>query len=250
VTLAGKVVVVTGGSSGIGRAIAEQCAGAGADVFITYRRNRRGAEEVAKQLVATGRRVEVVQADIAREEDVATLAREARARFGQVDVWINNAGADILTGDGARLTPLEKLDLLLAVDVRGTILASWAAAKLMREQSRPGVIINMSWDHVILGMAGENPVLYSAAKGAVMSFSKSFAREVAPDIRVNILAPGFIETAFEQEADSRFRDEVIELTPLKRWGTPDDVAAAALFLASDEAKFMTGQMIMVNGGVV
>jgi 3-oxoacyl-[acyl-carrier protein] reductase len=250
VTLAGKTVVVTGGSSGIGRAIAGRCAGAGADVFITYRRNRRGAEEVAKQLAATGRRVEVLQADIAREEDIATLAREARARFGRVDVWINNAGADILTGDAARLTPLEKLDLLLAVDVRGTILASWAAAKLMREHGRPGVIINMSWDHVNLGMAGENPVLYSAAKGAVMSFSKSFAREVAPDIRVNTLAPGFIDTAFGQEADPRFRDEVIELTPLKRWGTPDDVAAAALFLASDEAKFITGQMIVVNGGVL
>ena len=249
-TLAGKAVVVTGGSSGIGRAIAGRCAGAGADVLFTYRRNRRGADEVAEELAVTGCRVEVLQVDIAKEEDIANLAREARARFGRVDVWINNAGADILTGETARLTPLEKLDLLLAVDVRGTVLASWAAAKLMREQSRPGVIINMSWDHVNLGMAGENPVLYSAAKGAVMSFSKSFAREVAPDIRVNILAPGFIETAFGQSANPRFRAEVIELTPLKRWGTPDDVAAAALFLASDEAKFMTGQMIMVNGGVV
>jgi 3-oxoacyl-[acyl-carrier protein] reductase len=250
VTLAGKVVVVTGGSSGIGRAIAGRCVGAGADVLISYRRNRRGAEEAAGQLAPTGRRVEVLQADIAREEDVATLAREVRARFGRVDVWINNAGADILTGAGGRLAPLEKLDLLLAVDVRGTILASWAAAKLMREQGRAGVIINMSWDHVNLGMAGENPVLYSAAKGAVMSFSRSFAREVAPDIRVNILAPGFIQTAFGQDANPRFREEVVELTPLKRWGTPDDVAAAALFLASDESKFMTGQMIMVNGGVV
>jgi 3-oxoacyl-[acyl-carrier protein] reductase len=250
VTLEGKVVVVTGGSSGIGRAIAGRCAGAGADVLISYRRNRRGAEEVAGELAATGRRIEVLQVDIAREEDIAKLASEARARFGRVDVWINNAGADILTGDGARLPPREKLDLLLAVDVRGTILASWAAAALMREQGGQGVIINMSWDHVNLGMAGENPVLYSAAKGAVMSFSKSFAREVAPDIRVNILAPGFIQTAFGQDANPRFRDEVVVLTPLKRWGTPDDVAAAALFLASDEAKFMTGQMIMVNGGVV
>ena len=249
-TLEGKVVVVTGASSGIGRAIAGRCAGAGADVLISYRRNRRGADEVAGELAATGRRVEVLQADIAREEDVATLTREARARFGQVDVWINNAGADILTGEATRLTPLEKLDLLLAVDVRGTVLASWAAAKLMREQGRGGVIINMSWDHVTLGMAGENPVLYSAAKGAVMSFSKSFAREVAPDIRVNILAPGFIETAFGQDANPRFREEVVEQTPLKRWGTPADVAAAALFLASDEAAFVTGQMIMVNGGVL
>ena len=249
-TLAGKVVVVTGGSSGIGRAIAGRCAGAGADVLITYRRNRRGADALAGELAAKGRRVEVLQADIAQEDDIATLAREARARFGRVDVWINNAGADILTGEGGRLTPLAKLDLLLAVDVRGTVLASWAAAKLMREQGRGGVIINMSWDHVTLGMAGENPVLYSAAKGAVLSFSKSFAREVAPDIRVNILAPGFIETGFGQGASPRFRDEVIERTPLKRWGTPDDVAAAALFLASDGAAFVTGQTIMVNGGVV
>jgi 3-oxoacyl-[acyl-carrier protein] reductase len=250
VTLEGKCVVVTGGSSGIGRAIATRCAGAGADVLISYRRNRRGADEAAAEIAATGRRVEVLQADIAREGDVATLAREARGRLGRVDVWINNAGADILTGDGGRLTPLQKLDLLLAVDVRGTVLASWAAAGLMRDQGRPGAIINMSWDHVNLGMAGQNPVLYSAAKGAIMSFSKSFAREVAPDIRVNILAPGFVETAFGEGADPGFRKEVVELTPLKRWGTPDDIAGAALFLASDEAKFMTGQMIMVNGGVV
>jgi 3-oxoacyl-[acyl-carrier protein] reductase len=250
VTLAGKVVVVTGGSSGIGRAIAVRCAGAGADVLITYRGNRQGADEAAREIAATGRRVEIVQADIAREEDIAALAREARDRFDRVDVWINNAGADILTGDGARLTPREKLDLLLAVDVRGTVLASWAAASLMREQGISGVIINMSWDHVNVGMAGENPVLYSAAKGAVMSFSKSFAREVAPEIRVNILAPGFIETAFGEEASRRFHAEVTELTPLQRWGTPDDVAGAALFLASDDAKFITGQMIVVNGGLV
>ena len=250
VTLAGKVVVVTGGSSGIGQAIARRCAAAGADLLISYRRNREGAEATAREISAAGRRVEVVQADIAREEDVAALAGEAHARFGRVDVWINNAGADILTGPAGRLSPLQKLDLLLAVDVRGTVLASWAAAKLMRELGTAGSIINMSWDHVILGMPGENPVLYSAAKGAVMSFSKSFAREVAPELRVNILAPGFIETAFGREANPRFREEVVERTPLKRWGTPDDVAAAAVFLASDDAKFITGQMIMVNGGVV
>jgi 3-oxoacyl-[acyl-carrier protein] reductase len=250
VILEGKKVVVTGASSGIGRAIAQRCAGAGADLLISYRANRRGADETAGEVAAAGRRVEVLQADIARDDDVAALAREAGRSLGRVDVWINNAGADILTGDGGRRTPLEKLDLLLAVDVRGTVLASWAAAKLMREQGGGGVIINMSWDHVTLGMAGENPVLYAAAKGAVMSFSKSFAREVAPDIRVNILAPGFIETAFGQDADSRFRQEVVERTPLRRWGTPDDVAAAALFLASDDARFMTGQMIVVNGGVV
>ena len=249
-TLEGKKVVVTGGSSGIGRAIATRCAAAGADLLITYRRNRPGADEAAAELSRSGRRVLVQQADISREDAVVELARRAREGLGRVDVWINNAGADILTGDAGRLSPREKLDLVLAVDVRGTVLASWEAARLMREQGPGGVIINMSWDHVTLGMAGENPVLYSVAKGAVMSFSKSFAREVAPDIRVNILAPGFIETAFGKDADPGFRDEVVAMTPLKRWGTPDDIAAAALFLASDDARFMTGQMIMVNGGVV
>jgi 3-oxoacyl-[acyl-carrier protein] reductase len=249
VTLEGKAVVVTGGSSGIGRAIAARCAAAGADVLITYRRNRAGADEAAAALAQSGGRVLVHRADISSEADIDTLARAARQGLGRVDVWINNAGADILTGEGGTLSPLEKLDLLLAVDVRGTVLASWAAARMMREHGG-GAIINVSWDHVNLGMAGENPVLYSTAKGAVMSFSKSFAREVAPDIRVNILAPGFIETAFGKDANPKFRDEVVERTPLGRWGTPEDVAAAALFLASDESRFMTGQMIMVNGGVV
>jgi len=250
VTLKGKRVVVTGGSSGIGRAIAKRCAAAGADVLLTYRSNRAGAEEVARELAASGRRVLVQRSDVSREEDITALARQAREGLGRVDVWINNAGADILTGDAGKLSPRDKLELVLAVDVRGTVLASWEAARLMREQGPGGVIINMSWDHVTRGMAGENPVLYSVAKGAVMSFSKSFAREVAPDIRVNILAPGFIETAFGREADPRFRDEVVALTPLKRWGTPDDVAAAAVFLASDDARFICGQTIMVNGGVV
>jgi 3-oxoacyl-[acyl-carrier protein] reductase len=168
--------------------------------------------------------------------------------FGGVDVWINNAGADLLTGDATHLTPTQKLDQVLAVDIRGTVLASWAAVKLMR--SRGGTIINMSWDHVVQGMAGENPLIYSAAKGAVASFSRSLAREVAPKIRVNILAPGFIETAFGEEADPRFRQKVVDMTPLGRWGRPEDVAGAALFLASDESSFLTGQTIMVNGGVV
>jgi 3-oxoacyl-[acyl-carrier protein] reductase len=169
--------------------------------------------------------------------------------FSRIDVWINTAGADILTGEAGRLSRLQKLDVVLAVDVRGTVLASWAAVELMRKQGG-GNIINMAWDHVNHGMEGENPGIYSAAKGAVASFSRSLARDVAPEIRVNILAPGFIETAFGEEADSKFRRKVIEMTPLGRWGKPEDVAGAAVFLASDDSSFLTGQMIMVNGGVV
>jgi 3-oxoacyl-[acyl-carrier protein] reductase len=248
--LAGRVVLVTGASSGIGRAIAVGVARAGADVALTYRANVNGAQETAAEVRQVGRHVDVHQLDLTSEAGLISIGPAVRDRFGRIDAWINNAGADILTGDAAKLSPRDKLELVLAVDVRGTVLASWEAAKLMREQGPGGVIINMSWDHVTLGMAGENPVLYSVAKGAVMSFSKSFAREVAPDIRVNILAPGFIETAFGKDAGSGFRDEVTALTPMKRWGTPDDVAGAAVFLASDDARFITGQTIMVNGGVV
>lgn len=245
--LQGKVVLVTGGSSGIGRAIALACARSGAHVAITYRRNAEGAQETAR---LAGGRVEIRALDVAVEREVGDLAADLRRTYGRVDVWINNAGADILTREARDLSRLEKLDLVLAVDVRGTVLASWAAVDLMREQPGGGTIINLSWDHVTQGMAGENPVLYSAAKGAILSFSRSLARDVAPAVRVNVLAPGFIATAFEDEAPDNWRRHVIEVTPLGRWGTPEDVAAAAVYLASDDAAFLTGQVIMVNGGVV
>jgi 3-oxoacyl-[acyl-carrier protein] reductase len=249
VSLEGKVVLVTGASSGIGRAIALACASAGADVAVTYRRNARGAESVAEEIRGLGRRSSVFRTDVSEEDEVAALADGMRTQFGRVDAWINNAGADILTGNAGRLSRIQKLDLVLSVDLRGTILASWAAVDLMRGHGG-GTIINMSWDHVSLGMKGENPILYSAAKGGVMSFSKSLAREVAPEIRVNILAPGFIDTAFGQEAGTGWRSEVEARTPLGRWGLPEDVAGAAVFLASDKAAFLTGQMLAVNGGVV
>lgn len=245
-----KNVLVTGASSGIGQAIALRCAKAGADLAITYRKNQSGAETTAREIRALGRRAEVVRTDVSRSDDIEALVRRLGEEFQRIDVWVNNAGADILTGEGGRLTRLQKLDIVLAVDLRGTVLASWAAVDFMRERGGGGTIINVSWDHIIQGMEGENPGIYSAGKGGVASFSKSLARDVAPEIRVNILAPGFIETAFGEQADSRFRQKVIEMTPLGRWGTPDDVAGAALFLASDESAFLTGQMIMVNGGVV
>jgi 3-oxoacyl-[acyl-carrier protein] reductase len=174
----------------------------------------------------------------------------ARSALGRLDVWINNAGADILTGAGASLSPVEKLDLLIAIDLRGTMLASWQAAEMFAGQEEGGVIINMSWDQVLTGMAGQNPQLYSAVKGGVLAFSKSLARSVAPRVRVNVIAPGFIETTFGAGAGDEWRRTVAESTPLKRWGRPEDVAGAAVFLASPAAAFLTGQTIMVGGGVV
>ena len=248
--LAGRAVLVTGASSGIGRAIAIASARAGADVAITYRVNRAGASEVEREIQTIGRRAAVLQFDLADEQSVQDVGPAAVESLGRLDAWINNAGADILTGSAADLPDRDKLDLLLNVDLRGTILASWQAAKLLSAQHAGGVIINMSWDHVLIGMAGRNPEMYAAVKGGVLSFSKALARSVAPRVRVNVLAPGWIETSFGEGLDAARRRDVAEATPLKRWGTPDDVAGAAVFLASPAASFLTGQTLLVGGGVV
>jgi 3-oxoacyl-[acyl-carrier protein] reductase len=248
--LTGRVVLVTGASSGIGRAIALAAARAGADVALTYRSNLDGAREVERDIVSLGRRASVIQVDLADDRSVRALGPAASDALGHVDVWVNNAGADILTGSAASLPAVEKLDLLLAVDLRGTILASWQAAELLSAQKAGGVIINMSWDHVLTGMPGLNPQLFAAVKGAVLAFSKSLARSIAPRVRVNVLAPGWIDTSFGEGLDEGARRAVAESTPLKRWGTPDDVAGAAVFLASPAAEFITGHTLVVGGGVV
>jgi 3-oxoacyl-[acyl-carrier protein] reductase len=249
-SLLGRAVLVTGGSSGIGRAIAVAAARAGADVALTYRRSEAGARESEAEIRALGRRVAVLQVDVEREADVRALGPRALDALGRLDAWINNAGADILTGPDASRSPVEKLDRLLSVDLRGTILATWSAAGILATQPEGGVNINLSWDHVLTGMAGTDPQLVAAAKGGVLAFSKSLARTVAPRVRVNVLAPGWIETSFGAGLDDRRRQEVAESTPLARWGTPGDVAGAAVFLASPAAAFMTGQTMLVGGGVV
>jgi 3-oxoacyl-[acyl-carrier protein] reductase len=249
--LAGKVALVTGASTGIGRAIALALAHAGADVAITYRTGRHDASIVAAEIDRIGRRSAVFQLELSDPSSISTLSRDLVEQFEHVDIWVNNAGADILTGDDANKSRLEKLDQLLVVDLRGTILASWEAAKVMQEQPNGGVILNMSWDHVLFGFEGTNPQMFSAVKGGILSFSKSLARSVAPKVRVNILAPGWIETEFAATTmDPAYHKRVVDSTPLGRWGTPEDVARAAVFLASPDAAFLTGQMLMIGGGVV
>jgi 3-oxoacyl-[acyl-carrier protein] reductase len=248
--LAGRTMVITGASSGIGRGIALAAARAGADVALTYKSNEVGVRETASGIEAGGRRVTITRMDLADEQSIHALADEVSGTFGRIDAWVNNAGADIVTSGGDAMSRLDKLDLLLRVDLRGTMIASWKAAELMALQSEGGVVINISWDHVASGMEGSNPQLYSAAKGAITSFSKSLARSVAPRVRVNIVAPGWIETSFGSGVDRRVYRAVAESTPLKRWGNPSDVAGAVIFLASPAASFLTGATINVGGGVV
>jgi 3-oxoacyl-[acyl-carrier protein] reductase len=249
-SLQGQRALVTGGSSGIGRAIAEAFARQGAHVLVTYRGNADGAHETVRAIEEAGGTAEAFTADIGTTAGVDALAASIERRGIPLDVWCNNAGADILTGAGGALSPREKLARVLDVDLRGTVLASWAAVEHFKTHGRGGLILNMSWDHVPVGMAGENPGIYAAAKGGVEAFSKGLAREVAPEIRVNILAPGFIDTAFGHDAATAWRERVIALTPMARWGLPADVASAAVYLARPESRFLTGQVIRINGGVV
>lgn len=247
--LRNKTAVITGASSGIGAAIARIFAIEGAHVIVNYNNSKGKAEDIVATIKAEGGEAIAVQADIANSKDVNLLIEAAKSRLGQIDIWVNNAGADILVGEAAKYSKQQKLRTLIDVDLRGTIECCWAVAPVM-QQAGQGVIINMTWDLAIYGFQGANPQMFAAAKAGVHGFSQSFARTVAPDIRVNLLAPGWIETAFAGEMQAEYYQARINEIPLKRFGKPEDVAYAALYLASDEARYITGQIIKVNGGLI
>jgi 3-oxoacyl-[acyl-carrier protein] reductase len=246
--LNGLIAVVTGSSSGIGRAIAFELAGAGADCLIHARRNRDGAESVVASIRSLGRRADVLLADLAEPTELDRFAAEAWRWQGRVDIWINNAGADTLTGDAARWTFEEKLDALWRVDVVATMRLSRAIGAKMKEHGS-GVILNMGWDQAERGMAGDSGELFAAVKGAVTAFTRSLARSLAPEVRVNCLAPGWIKTKWGEHASREWQDRAAAESLLNRWGTPEDVARAACFLVSPAAAFVNGQIISVSGGL-
>lgn len=247
--LQGKRAVVTGASSGIGRAIALAFAREGASVVVNYAHSAERAAVVVAEIAAAGGCAHALQADIAQAEAIEGLVGDAERLLGGIDIWANIAGADILTGDGATASDVDKLTRLIDVDLRGTILCAWAVAPRMQQQGH-GVILNMSWDLALRGMAERHPEMFAATKAGVTGFTRSLARSLAPIIRVNEVAPGWIATAFAETAMApAYRAQVIAQTPLARFGKPEDVAAAAVFLCSDEAAFITGQTLKVNGGL-
>jgi 3-oxoacyl-[acyl-carrier protein] reductase len=248
-SLAGLRTVVTGASSGIGRAIATAFAASGARVGIGFNRSADAAQALADELGGSAQSAHpLLRADLGTVEGCASIVQEAFAALENVDVWVNNAGADVLTGEAREWPAERKLEALIDIDLKGTIRCSRLAAARMRPG---GCILNIGWDHATIdGMAGENPELFAAVKAGVLGFSKALARSVAPDIRVNVLCPGWVETAYGEGVDRAFYDKVASGTPMKRWGTPGDIAAAAVWLASPAAAFVTGQAINVNGGVV
>jgi len=222
----------------------------GAQVVINYRRSRDAADTCVGQIEGQGGWAMACQADVAQSADIARLLSSAVGALGGIDLWVNMAGADILTGEGARLPDHEKLALLLDTDLRGTILASWAAAEMLSAHSG-SCLINTSWDQALRGMGGRNPEMFAAVKAGITGFTRALARSLAPRVRVNEVAPGWIETAFaEREMRADYRAAVVSATPLQRFGYPEDVAEAVVFLASPEASFITGQTLKVNGGFV
>jgi len=244
--LTGQAAVVTGSSSGIGRAIALELASSGANVLVHAHQNRAGANEVAEQIRAMGHAADVVLADLgnAQEQDLlVTTAWSWRA----IDIWINNAGADVLTGDAAKWSFEDKLSSLWHVDVVATLRMSRAVGARMQKRGK-GVILNMGWDQADYGMAGDSGEMFAAAKGAIMAATRSLAKSLAPCVRINCLAPGWIRTQWGERASAVWQERAASESLLGRWGQPEDVARVARFLASPEAEFINGQIIHINGG--
>ena len=247
--LTGKRAIVTGASSGIGRAIALEFARAGADVIIHFAKSRETAEAVAAEARRLGVRSETLAADFSRGEQWEAFVAEAFLVWGGLDVWVQNAGADLLTGAAAKLNYEDKLERLLDVDVRAGMLLAKQAGERMVKAGR-GSIVTLGWDQSDRGMAGDSGELFSAAKNAIMGFSRSLAMSLAPTVRVNCIAPGWIKTAWGEAASESWQQRVLNETPLRRWGQPEDIAKLARFLASDDAAYITGQVINCNGGAV
>jgi len=241
-----KIVLVTGASRGIGRAIAHAAAEAGATVVINYNHSATEALGLAEELRSRGLKAETFRADVSAEAEIQALFKFMRERFGRLDVLVNNAG--IVGNNLLLMTSTEELDRIMAVNCRGSFLCLRAAAKMMMKQ-RSGRIINLA---SIVGRRGNRgQTAYSASKAFVIGMTLSAAKELGESgICVNAIAPGFIDTDMTRGLKEEVRQKVIADTPLKRAGTADDVAAMALFLMSDKASFINGQILGVDGGQV
>jgi 3-oxoacyl-[acyl-carrier protein] reductase len=242
-----RIAVVTGSSRGIGRAIALELAAAGANVVVHAGRDRSAAFQTAEAVRARGVEAEVIIADLSNDVAQDGLLQHAWHWKEHVDIWVNNAGVDILTGDRREWTFERKLDALWKVDTRATIRLSRCVGKKMAERGT-GVILNTGWDGAERGMAGDTAELFAAAKGAVMAFTRSLAQSLAPAVRVNCLALGWIKTVWGEQASGFWQDRARQESLANRWGTPEDVARVARFLVSPQSDFISGQVIEVNGG--
>lgn len=246
ISLQDKVAIVTGGSRGIGRAIVETLAAAGARVVVNYKSNAAAAEEVVHAIEGANGKALAVQADVSTAEGVEALFRATLDQFGRLDILVNNAG---ITRDTLLLRMKEDdFDAVLDTNLRGVFLCTKAALRPM-SKAKGGRIINITSVVGLMGNPGQSN--YAAAKAGLIGFTKSVAREMASRaITVNAVAPGYIETELTDVLSEQVRGAILENIPLGRLGEPRDVANLVCFLASDAASYITGQTLTVDGGMV
>ena len=241
-----KTALVTGASRGIGAAIAKKLAARGFMVIINYGHSSAAAEEVKNQIEQAGGQAVLMQGDVSSGDDVDRMFKDIKKTWGRLDVLVNNAG---LNRDTLLVRMKEdQWDAVLSTDLKSVFFTTKAAASLMMRQ-RSGSIINIASVVGITGNAGQ--ANYAAAKAGVIGFTKSAAKELAArGIRVNAIAPGFIETDMTDAIPEQIREGMLETIPLRRGGKAEDVANAVAFLASDDAGYITGQVLKVDGGMV
>lgn len=236
-----KVAIVTGASAGIGRAIAERLAQEGATVVVNYGKSADKAKQVVAGIEAKGGKAVAIQADMSKIADVRRLVRETLQRFGRLDILVNNAGMVIFKP--LIETTEQEFDQIFALNAKGPYFAMQEAAKVIEDGGR---IVNISTDGTHMGFA--NVTVYLGSKGALEQFTKGLAHELAPKgVTVNTVSPGFTETAMLPDA---LRETGAQMSPLKRVGTPKDIADVVAFVVSEEARWLTGQNIHAGGGVV
>lgn len=244
--LTGKVALITGASRGIGREVAIEMAKAGADIVINYIGDVTLAEEVQGQIQALGRKAVIIEADVSNTKAVEGLFEQAIAAFSRVDILVNNAG---ITRDNllARMKE-EDWDAVMNVNLKSMFNCSKSALKYMMKQ-RYGRIVNISSVVGVMGNAGQ--ANYAAAKAGALGLTKSIAKEVASrNITVNAVAPGFIDTEMTANLPEKVKEEMLAGVPIKRLGLPLDIANAIIFLASDNASYITGQTLHIDGGMI
>ncbi len=244
--LTGKTAIVTGGSRGIGRAIALCLAEEGAKVAVIYAGNTSAAEETLQAITEKGGQAISIQCDVANEDAVNAMVKQVKEQFGSVDILVNNAG---ITRDGL-LMRMKTADwqAVLDTNLTGTFFCTKAVTKIMMKQ-RSGAIVNLTSVVGLTGNAGQ--ANYAAAKSGIIGFTKSVAKELASrGIRANAVAPGCIDTDMTAVLSDAVKEEMIKTIPLGRVAQPEEVAKAVLFLVSDCASYITGQVLNVDGGMV
>lgn len=241
----GRIVLVTGASHGIGRAIALGFAAAGCDVAINYAQDTVSAEAVAGEIEGLGRRSIAIRADVSVPGEAQQLVRDAESLLGPLDVLVNNAG--VVMRAGLWDITEQMWDRVLDVNLKGVFLVSQAAAKGMVDRRR-GTIVNIASMRGVEG--SESSMHYAASKAGVIALTKCLAKELAPWVRAVAIAPGYVDTRIQAKLAPEKRRAIEEATPLKRFGTPEEIAQVAVFLASEGAGYVTGQTLLVDGGRV